>query len=219
MEKYKYRLQEDWNFSNRVHEAASSIAYKKDSIISKATFQEDSENGIDYWAKTPNGKNLSIQERFRTLNRFTINSQEFTIRYTRPNSTSENQKKSEFFKIKADLLLYGITNNENKNTENPVEFRRFVVVNLHELFRAINNNDITIDENLDNKKNKPYLSSLGIVTAISKDNVEDSKGNSKLLIFNVSHILKLKNYKIILKEYNYINGFKFDNKFLRGIKI
>lgn len=216
MEKYKSRVNEDWGFSNRVHEAACNFAYKKGCIIKKATFKDDCENGIDYFATMPNGNNFSIQERFRTLNKFTINSQEFTIRYSRPTSISENQKQSEFFKIKADLLLYGITNNENKNFNVPVEFRRFVVVNLRDLFKAINNDEILIDENLDNKRYKPYISNTGKINAIVKENIEDTSGNSKLLIFNAAQILRLKNYNIIVKEYNYIDGFKFDNKFLNN---
>lgn len=214
MGKYKYRLQNDWKFSNRVHEAACDFVYKEGCIVSKATFKEDSENGIDYWVKMPSGKNISVQERFRTLNRFTINSQEFTLRYSRPDSLSENQKKSEFFKIKADLLLYGITNNEDRKSDNPIDFRRFIVINLRELFRAINNGDILIDENEDNKKHKPYILNSGKIHSIVKSNIEDSSGNSKLIIFNAAHISTLNNYKIISKEFNYIKDFQYDKKFL-----
>ena len=100
------------------------------------------------------------------------------------------------------MLLYGITNNENKNFNVPIEFRRFVVVNLRDLFKAINNDEILIDENLDNKKYKHYISNTGKINAIVKENIEDTSGNSKLLIFNAAQILRLKNYNIIVKEYN-----------------
>ena len=93
----------------------------------------------------------SVQERFRLLGKFTENSQEFTLRYKRVNSQRKNEKQSEFFKIKADYLLYGITTNQSTN-ENVVEFKRYVFIDLNLLLKEINQGNINIYKNLDNKK-------------------------------------------------------------------
>ena len=76
----------------------------------------------------------SVQERFRLLGKFTENSQEFTLSYKRVNSQRKNEKQSEFFKIKADYLLYGITTNQSTN-ENVVEFKRYVFIDLNLLLK------------------------------------------------------------------------------------
>ena len=67
------------------------------------------------------------------------------------NSQRENEKQSEFFKIKADYLLYGIITNQSTN-ENVVGFKRYVFIDLNLLLKEINQGNINIYKNLDNKK-------------------------------------------------------------------
>lgn len=214
MQKYEGRLKEDWSFTDKVHEAAKEIVYKNIKSIEKASRKDDQEKGIDYWTVMLNGKKHAIQERFRTKNKFTVNSQEFTIRYKRPNS-NKNQEFSELFKIEADLLLYGITNNTSTKDNSEISFKRIIVIGISELLRAINDKKILIDENENNYKNKPYIKGDKIY-AIVKSNHEDTKGNSQLLIFDATHIKKLEKegYNIIKKETGYIKNYrkeKFNN--------
>lgn len=215
MDQYAYnnRLEKDWNFTDRVHQKASDLIYKKNIKIEKATLKQDCNEGIDYWATTESGKRFAIQERFRTKNKFTVNSREFTLRYKRPDSISSNQNKSEFFKIKADMLLYGITNNESTD-DHEIGFKRYVVVDLNELMRAIKDGKILIDENQNNNRNAPYLSQNQIY-AVVKKNHEQSTNNSQLVIFNAVHVMALtsQGYYIIKKEDGYIKN--FSNEFMK----
>lgn len=203
---YKDRTKTDWSFSDNAHSTALEIIYKKfANIVSveKANKSDDLNNGIDYWVSYKKEKEIiteSVQERFRLLGKFTENSQEFTLRYKRENSQRENEKQSEFFKIKADYLLYGITTNQATN-ENVIGFKRYVFIDLNLLLKEINKDNINIDENLDNKKNNPYISN-DKVYAIVKNNYEDKSGNSSLLIFDVRDVIGL-NPDIVVYQYGY----------------
>lgn len=202
MSYYGSDFKKDYNFSEKVHQVAKSIIYKENILLEKASVKEDNENGIDYFVNV-NGDIVSIQERFRIKNNITKDSLEFTLRYKRPNSLSDNQKKSEYFKIKADFLVYGIINNENKDDNiDSITFLRYVVINLKELRRAIRDNKIYIDENL--KSEKPYSDNQKIY-AIVKENKEEKDGNSQFLIFDTQHLKLLKDeYRIIIREFNYL---------------
>lgn len=201
--KYTNRTYIDWKFTDRVHQYVINKniynhTFHGINFIEKASKQEDQENGIDYWLIFNNTK-YAIQERFRELYKYTENSFEFTIRYERNNSISDNQKKSEFFKIQADFLLYAIT--ENKKTDPDISgLRRFVFIDLKELFKEINIGNIIIDENINNR-NKPYFKNNKSY-AIVKQNHEDKSGNSSLLIFNVLDLCKI-NKNIILNSNGY----------------
>lgn len=210
--KYSNRTYTDWNFTDKVHKHVLdkkiyNHTFDNFCSIEKASLKEDQENGIDYWIFCQNNK-YSIQERFRELYKYTENSFEFTLRYERNNSISNNQKKSEFFKIEADFLLYGITENK-KSDFNISGLKRFVFIDLNELFKEIHLGNIVIDENKNNK-NQPYLKN-NIPHAIIKQNHEDKTGNSSLIIFNVLH-LNLINKNIVLNSQGYFNK-ELDNTF------
>lgn len=203
MQTYAGRQRQDWNMSDYVHDnLAVPLIYRPMGwSVTKASVQEDLSQGIDYFAEK-NGKKCSIQERFRKRYKFTENSREFTIRYQRPNSHSSNQRNSEFFKIEADLLLYGIVNNEKFKESDG--FLRYVIVNLRNLKEAIESGSILVDENQSGTRSFPYVSS-GKPHAIVKKNHEDTAGNSTLLIFNVEHIYRNDSLRsIIFKQDGYL---------------
>ncbi len=202
---YKSRTNEDWKFTNTIHRKLVSPLFKTNFGITliQATRKQDLKDNIDYIG-LKNQKKYSFQERIRRNNQYTKNSHEFTLRYQRENSSSENQKMSEFFKIKSQFLFYAILN------ENEDDFSRYCVINIKALLKNIKNGLIDIDLNEDNNKHKAYLKNDKPV-CIVKHNYEDKKGNSSFIIFNVNHI-KYKidinlpeNERIIINEvgYNY----------------
>jgi hypothetical protein len=64
--------------------------------------------GIDYVVSDKENKTRYIQERFRDNHYKDFN--DATLRYRRDYNKHKSRVKSEFYKIKADYLLYGITN-------------------------------------------------------------------------------------------------------------
>lgn len=200
---YKNKTMIDWDFTNKIHDKLAVPIYTNTGFsVEKATLKEDQEQGIDYFL-SKNGKTLSVQERFRTLNQYTKNSNEFTIRYTRPNSLSEKQKKSELFKIEADFLFYGIVN--GATADETTDFKRRVLVAIPNLLSLLDSEDILINENENNKLHHPYINKkLNKPVAIVKPNYEDKKGNSSLLIFDVDHLVKFFGKKIIRDQKGYI---------------
>lgn len=203
--KYQNRTNNDWKFSDKVHQyVLENEIYNHHFFnlkeVTKATKREDQDEGIDYWAVCSDGR-YSIQERFRELSKYTKNSLEFTLRYERNGSISNNQKKSEFFKIKANYLLYGIT--ENQKVDSKITgLKRFVFINIQELYKEINNGNIIIDENKENRL-EPYVNKENIPCAIVKKNHENKSGNSSLVIFNVSHLYEI-NKNIVFSSEGYL---------------
>lgn len=152
---YQNRLDKDWNFTDTVHNKLAEPLYiSRGYSVKKATFSQDSKDGIDYII-TRDEKTFTVQERFRKAYKITQNSKEFTLRDQRPNSTSAKQRQSELFKIKADLLLYGIIDSGSINTS--TKFLRYVVVSVKNLLIAIDRGDILIDLNESNNKNNPWI--------------------------------------------------------------
>lgn len=199
---YKNKTMTDWDFTNKIHDKFAVPIYNNTGFtVTKATLKEDQQQGIDYFL-AKNGKTISIQERFRTLNQYTKNSNEFTIRYTRPESLSEKQKKSELFKIEAQFLFYGIIN--AASADEATDFKRRVLVDIPALLNFLDNNNILIDENESNKRHQPYINKkLNKPVAIVKPNYEDKKGNSSLLIFNVAHLVAFFGKSIIRDQKGY----------------
>jgi hypothetical protein len=217
---YKDRTKNDWSFTDQVHQSlAMKRFYEPNKLgVVKATKYEDLSKGIDYWAKKIDSEHhchnrvYAFQERFRKLSSYTKNSKEFTLRFERNNSLSQKQRFSEFYKIKARFFLYGILNTQEMNEDS--DFLRYCVIDLDVLKKAIADNLISIDYNLDNKKNNAYVIGSKPV-AIVKTNHEDKKGNSSFLVFNVQHILKLlPDLKIVTFESGYSNNTNLETTYL-----
>ncbi|MCS4534040.1 hypothetical protein [Neisseria montereyensis] len=90
-----------------------------------------------------------IQYRFREEKYANYN--DFTLRYKREENPHADRVYSEFFKIEAKYLLYGITNGNKNKLEQNTEFKKWAVIDLDALKEAIDNGLIIIDESLDSK--------------------------------------------------------------------
>ena len=131
---YENRIKEDWDFTNNTHKKlVDPLFNNKFGIkLEAADISSDRNKSIDYIGHKDN-KTYSSQERIRRAGKYTNNSEEFTLRFQRNNSYSENQKSSEFFKFKAQFLFYAIIN------EKESDFRRYCVINLANLRKSIDN--------------------------------------------------------------------------------
>lgn len=214
--KYTDRTKRDWQFSDKVHEKVMEVVYGPTSgLVIKASEKDDLSKGIDYLFFSKNrqsDKPLYIQERFRELNKYTASCEEFTLRFRRSNSLSDTQKLSEFFKIKAHCLVYGVTSEAKQHIEDGGDFnlKHVVVIKLKKLMKAIDNGLIIIDNNEDNQRSKPYLKDERPV-AIVKHNKEDKLGNSSMLVFNFKHLLLVDELKDIVASI-YVDEKKIDLK-------
>ena len=87
--------------------------------------------GIDYVFKNQHGQIINVQERFRDS--FYQKYNDATLRYRRDKNTDPTRMKSEFFKIKSDYLVYGITNGKKfiEKRHTITEFIKWVVIDVN----------------------------------------------------------------------------------------
>ncbi|MEM9830176.1 MAG: hypothetical protein AAF944_06040 [Bacteroidota bacterium] len=106
----------------------------------------DMQHGIDRVFSQPDGKLVTVQERFRTA-RY-VNYQDVTFRYRRDQHTNSVQRHSEFYKIQADYLLYGILNKETKvpGQLEDARFQKVVLMQLAPLWKKLDSGEAIIDE-------------------------------------------------------------------------
>ena len=127
---------DDRSFTNFVHtNLAIPMIYKKlaweISDIDPVELERlDINEGIDYVLEDMNGKKIYVQERFRDEYYKAYN--DATLRFRRSNNPDPQRVKSEFYKINADYLVYGITNGkkffDKRNTL--TDFIKWVALDL-----------------------------------------------------------------------------------------
>jgi len=142
--------QEDRDFTDFVHEniAVYSIYGElnwSEYLVNKKLLDEiDMHHGIDYVFTDDTGKKIFIQERFRESKYNIYN--DATIRYRRDRNSKADRRKSEFFKMKADVLVYGITNGSKRyNSRHTLtDFLKWVVIDLNFLREQFINGQMKI---------------------------------------------------------------------------
>lgn len=147
---------DDRTFTDYVHTHLSvPIIYSRmnwESVddISTYTDQRDKKDGVDYQAIDNLGLKVTIQERFRDES--VKNYNDFTIRYTREFSLRPGEQKSEWFKIDASYLIYGITNGKKiaDARHTLTDFVKYVVVDLNEVKNLFRLGVIRIPDNFTN---------------------------------------------------------------------
>ena len=129
----------DKRFTDIVHQVAvnqiyNALGWQEVSIIKEIRTWIDVNCGIDYLYKDISGIILTVQERFRE--QYSVNYDTFTLRYRRDFSTHEDRIKSEFYKIKADVFLYGVVNFtksqivEGQVDIDDIKFLKYILLNL-----------------------------------------------------------------------------------------
>jgi hypothetical protein len=126
----------DRQFTNRVHQQLAlpgiyaPLGWQPHHIGEEALKQADMHQGIDYFFRTREGKIVSVQERFREskYQRY----QDCTLRFRRDKHSDPSRHASEFYKIKAGYLVYGIVNGckDPASNQQPTQFLKFAVIDL-----------------------------------------------------------------------------------------
>lgn len=189
----------DREFTNFIHNLALRKIYqalKWEEAHTDSSYLEDVDRniGIDYFFNDADGKKISVQERFRESNYSRYN--DFTIRYRRDFSKDPDRKLSEFFKMKADYFVYGISNGSKVNHESNSDFIKYAVIDLEKFRENIDNQNIVI------KDTNSYSSQIinGVMYAPIKQNRDYS---SNFVVFDIRHLDKI-DKKIILIQKGFI---------------
>lgn len=142
---------DDRSFTNYVHDELTipiiydSIGWKIKEIDAKELERIDINEGVDYvLTDCKNNATIKVQERFR--DNYYKNYNDATLRYRRDFNPDPKRVKSEFYKIKADYLVYGITNGskwpEKRNTLS--DFIKWVILDLKIIKSKYKNGKIKI---------------------------------------------------------------------------
>lgn len=127
----------DRSFTDYVHNhLAIPIIYRKlnwdiSEIDAKVLETIDINEGIDYVLNNSSGETVLVQERFRDS--FYSKYNDATLRFRRDQNQNPERIKSEFYKIKADYLVYGITNGSKfpEKRHTLTDFIKWVVLDLN----------------------------------------------------------------------------------------
>ena len=190
---------DDRKFTDIVHrevalpEIYRPLGLKEADVDKEYLNQIDMDDGIDYIMVDSNGKQFNVQERFREFKYHTYS--DFTLRYRRDKNPDESRHKSEFYKIKADYMVYGIINEDKRQVANHkkgISFVKYVVVDLRILFERIESGDIVLDEDI------PCSTVIdGQLHAAIKNNRD---GSSSFVVFDVKALPDLFGKDIIISQ-------------------
>lgn len=155
---------------------------------------EDIFNGIDY-VFNDGTQLVSVQERFREK-KYQIYS-DFTIRYRRDKNPLSDRHESEYYKIKANYFVYGITNCDKMHINDCDNFIKYAVVDLKKVYDKIDQGLIVI---IDNKKNKCEIVDDKIVCPV-KYNLD---GSSSFFPIEISFLIKLWGNEMVIAQKGFL---------------
>jgi hypothetical protein len=142
----------DREFTDYVHSVLAipliyqAIQWQQMEIPKDILEELDINHGIDYIFKDIHERTLKIQERFREVKYQRYN--DFTLRYQRPHNADSSRHQSEFFKIEADYMVYGITNGYKTDLSTVTSFVKYAIIDLKELMIKIDGGEITFSKEL-----------------------------------------------------------------------
>lgn len=186
----------DRTFTDSIHKHLAfpciytPLGWKESSIDPKLLKELDLRCGIDYVLETSEGRRITIQERFRDSSYQNFN--DCTLRYRRDQNAKESRKRSEYYKLKADYLVYGITNG-NKTDESPTDFIKFVVLDLKVLRQLFSENKILIPET-----NQKTSSANTPNQTLTTGRMMNKDFSSDFLIFSIPQLQQLFGNKNII---------------------
>lgn len=147
--------------------------------------------GIDYFFRDDTKKIISVQERFRT--NYYAKYNDFTIRYHSGDDATNIHYKSEYYKIRADYMIYGVVNSDKLDyVRNCTAFLKIVLVDLRQLYLQIDSGAIQIGTA---KRNADPLMKCDV-----RFNTEDKKS---FVAFNIPQLIAHFGNTIIKKRLGY----------------
>ena len=156
--------------------------------------QIDMFDGIDY-VFTKDGITKTVQERFRErkYERYS----DFTIRYRRDNNEHTERHQSEYYKMKADYLTYGITNCLKDNLPLCTDFLKFAIIDLRLVYAHIDSGDIVI---LNNGKGLCKMVNHKIECPIKYN----TDGSSSFFPIEIAFLIELWGKEIIVAQKGFV---------------
>ncbi len=139
----------DRKFTDYIHKNLArryiypSLGWEEVTLVGECAEFCDMNVGIDYFFKNTKNQIITVQERFRE-SRYSIYD-DFTLRYRREHNTHQDRIKSEFYKIKAQYMVYGIANCKKENWESCTSLLKYAVIDLDMVKRLIKEEKIIID--------------------------------------------------------------------------
>ena len=149
-------------------------------LSKRETEQLDREHGIDRIFYTGEGYLVSVQERFRA-GEYAARYNDVTLRYRRDHNRHAERRWSEFFKIQADYLLYGIVAGEKKNLASVRSFQKVALLKVPKLFEKLTNGEINIREE---RSGRSYLNQGKMIVPVN----HNRDGSSSFVAFDVALI-------------------------------
>jgi hypothetical protein len=187
-------------FSDAVHSKMAVKVYKylgwelDDGRDEDYRRKADLTDGIDYYLRI-RGHHSTVQERFRTAANRTYN--DITFRYDYPEHLVR-EKESEWFKITADYMLYGIIQKATREAGEITEADRFaklVVLDLRLFSVLLDRGKIQIGTGRQSKFEN------GILTSGMNQNVAHTGDSpSRFVVFDVRQLYELNPEIIVLEK-------------------
>jgi len=125
----------DREFTDYVHQhwaipkIYTKIGWQLVEVNKEQALQQDLCHGIDYTLKNREGKIITVQERFREKKYRHYH--DATLRFRRDNHIDPAQIESEFYKIKADYLVYAVIDGDKADTGSIKGFIKGVILNIN----------------------------------------------------------------------------------------
>lgn len=200
------RYYNDRNFTNKVHETVAKeeiykhLGWEEKKVDKDKLEYVDINHGIDYIFESNDEYNITVQERFKEK-KYQIYD-DCTLRYRRDHNKDESRHESEFYKIKADYLVYGILNQSkeemiNDKNKGMSSFIKYVIVDLGVLKRKIKEGRIKIVKG----GHRSYITNDGNMIIPEKDNYDNS---SSFVALDVKQLQELFGHEdIIIKQVGY----------------
>jgi hypothetical protein len=161
----------------------SALGWKETKVSPEILQKLDIESGIDYVFTDSSGLMITVQERFR--DDFYRNYKDCTLRFRRDHNPVASRHKSEYYKVKADFLVYGITNGPKFADKRHLltGFTKFAVINLNVLYDKIRQEKIITAYG----RNSSHIENGRMLAAIK----ENSDASSNFVVFDIAQLNQL----------------------------
>lgn len=194
---------DDRSFTNYVHENLAipkiykTLKWEVQDIEATKLEYIDINHGIDYVLKDHNGNLIKVQERFR--DNYYQKYNDATLRYRRDKNPDPTRMKSEFYKIKADYLVYGITNGKKfiDKRHTLTDFIKWAILDVNFLKQKYENGELEI------------ITTSSLYCEISGQKLLcpenfNPDGSSSFVPFDISMLNQLWGSKVIIAQKGYL---------------
>lgn len=192
--------QSDRTFTNYIHQHLAlkyiypPLGWTIRDIEAQKLDYLDVHQGIDYVFNNKQNQPVTVQERFREgkYHRYT----DFTLRYRRDDNPVKERHLSEFFKIKARYMVYGITNGRKSELQSNTAFFKFAVINLQQLLLQIKEGNIVIKEG---HFKTSYMQAGKLIVPVNANRDK----SSTFVAFDIRYLNKLFPNQIVVLSYGF----------------